>query len=283
MEDHFLDDPTDAHGGGHVTWRKYLVVPRLALAGLRPGPPPERAWENYWSDVHSTGPSGEVLWDGAGARELEWWESTARRFLDRSLSVVDVGCGNGRLSRLLADSFPAVLGVDVSAAAVELAAQEAAGRAGVSFRQLDVTDEAATAALAQELGPVNVVMRGVLHILEPQQRRQAAAGIARLLGDDGTLLLVETAFPGDSLEYLEYLGATHGRLPDPVARLIDNHMPKPAYIGPEQLAESFPADAWTTVATGEIGIEPVRLPGEASRHAIPGRWAALRRAGQPPA
>jgi SAM-dependent methyltransferase len=261
-----------------VTWRRFLLVPQLAAAGLRPAPPPERAWESYWSGVTGTGPGGDVLWDGAHERELRWWQETARLHLDPALPLVDVGCGNGRVARLLAGHFPSVLGVDVSQAAVDLAVRESDGVPGVSFRCLDMTAPGAGAALARETGSANVVLRGVLHVLGTQQRRAVVANLEQLVGPTGSVLLLETAFEGDSLSYLHYLGGTHRGLPAPVARLIQERLPKPRHVGPAQLADAFPAARWSTVAQGAVDIGPVQLPNRSEDHVIPGHHAVLRRA-----
>jgi len=262
-----------------MSWRRFLLVPRLALTGTRRAPPPEAAWEAYWRDVGTTGPDGEVLWDGAGEGELAWWRSVARRYLDAALPVVDVGCGNGRLSRLLAADHPTVVGLDVSPAAVERARRESEGLADVSFRVCDVTAEGVGRALAAELGPADVVVRGVFHVLDRQARRRAAAELADVLGDRGTLLLLETNWQGDLLGYLEHLGGRRGRLPGALARLVDYRLPRPSAFGPRELAETFPAPAWTTVASGPVEIVPVRGLGPASGRTIPGFSAVLRATG----
>jgi SAM-dependent methyltransferase len=259
-----------------MSWRKYLLVPVLALKGRRRRP--FDAWEAYWGAVHRTGPDGEVLWDGAGEQELHWWLDTARRHLDPSLPVLDVGCGNGRLSRLLAADFPAVLGVDLSPAAVEVAERESGGTPAVRFRQLDVTAAGAGAELAAELGPANVVVRGVLHVLDAQERRRAVATLHEVLGGRGALLLLETNWPGDLLGYLEHLGARHGRLPAAVSRLIEFGLPRPSRFGPSELGRTFPADEWVTVESGSVDIAPVRSLGPEAAVAIPGYHAVLRTA-----
>jgi SAM-dependent methyltransferase len=261
-----------------VSWRKFLLVPRLARTGLVGGraPSAHAAWEGYWRDVTTTGAEGEVLWDGAGEAELTWWRGTARAHLDRTLPVVDVGAGNGRLSRLLAEDFPAVLGVDLSEAAVERARQESLDVPRVSFEALDVTAEGAGERLLAQVGPANVVVRGVFHVLDADGRQRAAAELARVVAGRGTLVLLETNWQGDLLGYLEHLGGRDGRLPGPLARLIDYRLPRPAAFGAREVAETFPAATWTTVESGSVDIAPVRGLGTATGRTIPGFYAALR-------
>ena len=260
-----------------MSWRKYLLVPRLAAAGLRHRPRPDEAWQSYWSAVGSTGPDGEVLWDGAGDQEYGWWRDTMRRHLDPALPVLDVGCGNGRLSRLAAADFPRVLGVDVSPAAVDLARRESTGLDRLSFRTADITADGAGAALADELGPANIVVRGVLHVLGEAERSRAVAALGTVLGDRGTLVLLETNWPGDALGYLEHLGGRGGRLPPAVDRLVRFGVPRPSSIGPQELPGLFPAPGWTVVASGPVDISAVHSPGADGGRVIPGFHAVLRR------
>ena len=262
-----------------MSWRKYLLVPRLAATGTHRHRSPAEAWESYWGDVARTGPDGDVLWDGAGEQELAWWSASARAHLDPALPLLDVGCGNGRLSRLLAPAFPRVLGVDLSPAAVELARRESAGDGRVAFEVADVTADGAGDALAAELGPANVVVRGVLHVLDHEHRQRAARELATALGARGRLLLLETNWPGDLLGYLEHLGADRGRLPAVLARLIDHRLPRPDPFGPGELAETFPAPGWTTLASGPVEIDPVRGAGSAAGRTIPGFSAVVRTGG----
>jgi SAM-dependent methyltransferase len=265
-----------------VSWRKYLLVPRLAAAGLRHRPDPDEAWQSYWNGIASTGPDGEVLWDGAGEQELRWWRDTTRRYFDPTLPVLDVGCGNGRLARLMAADAPRVLGIDASPAAVELARRESAGLDRIAFRPADITGEGAGADLADDLGPTNVVIRGVLHVLGRDQRRRAIAALARVLGDRGTLVMLETNWPGDALGYLEHLGGRGGRLPPAVDRLVRNGLPRPSSVGPEQLVVLFPAPGWIVVDSGPVDIAAVRTRRTDVAGTIPGFGAVLRRSARLP-
>lgn len=244
-----------------MSWRKYLLIPRLALAGLRPARASGPAWDAYWAGIGRTGEGGDVLWDTADEAELAWLVELSRRHLDPALAVVDIGCGNGRQSRALAAHFPAVVGVDAAPAAVERARAETGPGPGPTFRVLDLTTPGAVDALA-DLAPANVFIRGVLHILTPAERVRLVASLPAVLGDRGVLLLVETAYPGDDLDLLEHYGARSGRLPPHLARLIDAGTPRPSHFGTEELDRYLPSPPWTRLASGpaELRVIGARMP-----------------------
>jgi hypothetical protein len=106
-----------------VSIRKFLLLPGLIRASVRLRRQGARGWEQFWSGVHRTGPGGEVLWDVAERTELDRCLHRAGHHFDPALPVVDLGCGNGRFTRLLATRFPVVVGVDMSASAIRLVAR----------------------------------------------------------------------------------------------------------------------------------------------------------------
>src|SRR5690349_21260148 len=119
--------------------RKLLLIPQLVWYGARAPRDQGKAWDRFWAGIARTGPGGEVLWDAAGKEELDGVLARSLARFDRSLPVVDVGCGNGRFSRLFAAHFPKVLGIDVSAHAVARAQDESRGVENASFRVLDAS------------------------------------------------------------------------------------------------------------------------------------------------
>ncbi len=256
-------------------WRKALLVPRLILTSLGAPRSQPRAWERYWSAVRRTGPHGEVLWDTDEPAEFDLFTAQLRQHADLSLPIVDLGCGSGRQARAMTGLAPRVVGVDASAAAIAHARREA-GAAPVDFRVADIAEPGLGERLAAELGDANVHLRGVLHVLDDDQRRTAADTIAALLGARGTLYLCETNHAGDPLDYLIDQGARLTHLPAPVHRLIRSGVRAPRHLDPAALAKLFPPSAWRTLAQGPTHMYavPVR-PGEGPQR-IPALYAVLR-------
>ena len=257
--------------------RRFLVLPRVIWYSARAPRDREQAWNTYWSGIGRGGPHGDVLWDAATDRELNRCRDQALSHLDGDLPVVDVACGNGTQTVLLADHFPSVVGIDVSADAVALARQRAQGRPSVSFRVLDVTRPGVGRALAAEIGAANVHIRGLLHVLDDAQRRSVAANLADLVGASGVVLLMETAFAGGALGYLERLGARLTEFPETVARCLRAGLPIPREFDSRQLARSFPSDVWRVLASGTTDLDVVVTSKAGKPATVPAYFAVLRR------
>ena len=112
---------------------------------------PDRRWDAFWRGVSQGSLREPVIWDaapGAGNEEIRHHLQVMAGAMDTSLPVIDLGCGNGTITRRLTDIFASVLGVDVSPQAVAAAHSAQPQVAGLSFRSLDATQPAAAAALA---------------------------------------------------------------------------------------------------------------------------------------
>lgn len=120
----------------------------------------------------------------------------ARRVQQRrgpdGLDVLDVGCGDGQLARSLAGPHRRVLGLDPSAAMVELARERHAGVAGLEFRQ--------GAFLEQGFAPASFDLVSFVASLHHMDEQAALAHAAELLRPGGRLVVVGLAAnrsPGD--------------------------------------------------------------------------------------
>jgi SAM-dependent methyltransferase len=249
------------------------MVPEVTRLAARAPRDPTEAWEGYWNRIRSTGTRGDVLWDPEIGREAEQYTGLISTFMDSTLPLVDVGCGNGRWTRRLAGGFPSALGVDVSASAVRRAEQESGERPGLSFRTLDLTRPGSGDLLHAELDDANVFVRGVFHVLRPSERRRLGSNLQDLAGTRGRVLLIETNYRGNALSYLQSLGAEPGAIPVPLQHAIAG-IPQPRAFGAAERRRAFPAEAWAVLADGPTGIEAVPMGGKAVT--IPGYLAMLR-------
>lgn len=260
--------------------RKYLLIPRLIKLSSAAPKDPLTAWDQYWGNIRSTGASGDVLWDSGSDHELKGYLPTLAQ-LDPALPVVDVGCGNGSFTRLLAQHFPHALGLDYSANAVERARLESAGITTASFAVCDMTapDAPQTVATALEAagwaGDANVFIRGVLHVLDRDGRATLAANLLPVVGTHGGVFLAETNFPGTPVDYVSHLGATHQSIPAPLEGAIRG-LPMPGRFGAAQCAKAFPTADWHLVTEGSASIETRPLSNPSVPDLIPGYFALLR-------
>lgn len=222
-------------------WRRVLTVPhviRTVRGGRRGG------WDGFWSGVTATGDGGDVLWDTSGTDEVRRYRELLAAHADPALPLVDLGCGNGRFTRALADLASRVVGVDVSPAAVERARAESGGSA-VTYQALDITAPSASGALRGELGQdATVFVRGVLHVLEAPERRRVEATVAALAGQRGVVLIAETRHIGSRLGYLERLGAGPRGIPRALGTVLGAGLPMPTAFGEAELDEFFPRSRW---------------------------------------
>ncbi|WGM19563.1 class I SAM-dependent methyltransferase [Paenarthrobacter sp. OM7] len=261
-------------------FRKYLLIPRLIRLSSAAPKDPRTAWDRFWGDIRSTGATGDVLWDSGSDHELNGYLPQMAQ-LDPSLPVVDVGCGNGSFTRLLAKHFPHALGLDYSANAVERARQESAGTTTASYAVCDMTapDAAQTVATALEAagwtGDANIFIRGVLHVLDRSGRAALAANLLPVVGTRGGVFLTETNFPGTPVDYVSHLGATRSSIPAPLEWAIRG-LPMPGRFGAAQRAKAFAAADWNLIVEGSASIETRPLSNPSTPDLIPGYFALLR-------
>jgi SAM-dependent methyltransferase len=253
------------------------LVAKVAALSLHRPSRPDRRWDAFWRGVSRGSLSEPIIWDaapGAGNEEIRHHLQTMANAMDTSLPLIDLGCGNGAITRRLAEIFPSALGVDVSPEAVAAARSAHPHVPGLSFRSLDATQPTATAGLWRELGDANVFVRGVFHVLSRRRQARVADSIETLLGTQGRIYLVETNVPGGALSYLRGLGATGQKIPGPLRQAI-SALPKPGHFGARQRSRVFPADRWTLIAEGATVLKTVPMETGGPPGSIPAYWAVL--------
>ena len=255
-------------------WDQMLLVPSVVRLASRAPRNPDAAWEGYWRGIRTTGRSGDVLWDSDSLAERTQYSDAVVAHFDPALPVVDVGCGNGTHTRWLASLFPRVLGIDVSKGAVEMASREAEGIQNADFIVLDAAGARAGELLLERLGPANVFVRGVFHVLKPDKQAAMAANLRTVIGNRGRVLLAETNFRGNSLGYLAELGATRQSMPLQLQRALEN-LPRPGHFGARERRSVFSDSEWQLIADGPVDIEVVPLNASGLSQWVPGYYALL--------
>jgi SAM-dependent methyltransferase len=257
------------------TWlTRALMVPRVAWLGKRTPKSLPDGWNHYWSSVRSTGVGGDVLWDTGDLGEIPVYLPIMQEHMDMTLPIIDIGCGNGRFTRRLAPYFPLTIGIDLSTSAIALARRESADTPEVKFEAFDATVAGATTGLAAKYAPSNVFVRGLFHVLSPSARVELAKNLLPLVGATGRVFFSETNFRGNGMEYLESLGVTPLRVPEPLQRAIRD-LPRPGHFGAEETAASFAAVDWELLVDGPSVIETIPLRGPTEPETIPGYFAIM--------
>ncbi len=251
------------------------MMPRVVALGAHVPRDPTVAWQRFWHDVRTTGNGGDVLWDLDTQDEFGRYRGLLDEHFDRSLPIIDVGCGNGRLTRWLATMFPLAVGVDVAATAIDRARAESGDQSGLEFVTVDSCEESAGPRLHDRYGDANVFFRGVLHVLDDPSRVATAITAHAIVGKSGGVFLAETDFRGSGLAYLEHLGATARSIPRPLLRAIGG-LPQPGHFGPVERAASFPADQWDIIIDGPTTIRTVPMRSADRPETIPGYVAVLK-------
>jgi 2-polyprenyl-3-methyl-5-hydroxy-6-metoxy-1,4-benzoquinol methylase len=110
----------------------------------------------------------------------------SKAFVSKAGRVLELGCGEGHLCRLLAAQGYDVTGVDISAVAIAWAqAKQAEHLPAIRFLQADISQPE---LLSTESGtePFDLIVDGnCLHCILPPQRQMFLANVFRLLSEQG--------------------------------------------------------------------------------------------------
>ncbi|QEV21213.1 class I SAM-dependent methyltransferase [Streptomyces alboniger] len=225
------------------------------------------AWESFWREAPKG--QGEVFWDAEPALTVGPHLALFEPHLAASdLPVVDLGCGNGTQTRFLADRFPHVLGLDLSAAAL-VHARLADPADQAEFRQFDAAEKSEAEQLHAELGDVNVYMRGVLHQCEPDDRQALADSVATLIGERGRAFLVEL---GEAAKPV-LMGLARGPAgPPPKLAPVFAHGIAPAEVDDEAVPRYLASAGLAILARGELPLLTTEFTPEGARIELPSTW-----------
>ncbi|WP_030612907.1 class I SAM-dependent methyltransferase [Streptomyces sclerotialus] len=224
------------------------------------------AWEGFWRDAPAG--EGEVFWDAAPALAAARHLPLFADHFDPALPVIDLGCGNGTQTRFLAERYPRVIGVDVSASAIDRARREDPAQVA-EYRQVDAADAAQVQALHEDVGEANVYVRGVLHQCAPEDRPRVVAGIARLLGRRGRVFLVE---PSEAAKAVLMSLVQRPDGPPPKVRAIFSHGIAPAEMPDGAVPDLLAAHGLEMSGSGRLPLITTETGSDGTPVEVPTNW-----------
>ncbi|MFI0719255.1 methyltransferase domain-containing protein [Streptomyces sp. NPDC021224] len=225
-----------------------------------------KVWESFWEAA--PGGRGGVLWDAEPELTVGRHLAHFAAHFDPGLPLVDLGCGNGTLTRWLAGRYDRVVGADLAHAAVARAARDDP-HGLAAYQQLDAVDTDAVRALHDELGDANVYLRGVLHQSEPADRARLVDGIATLTGHRGRVFAVE---PAEAAKGVLLTIAQDPAGPPPKLGAVLAHGIAPGEVADAALPGYFAAAGLTVLAAGEEPLVTAEFRSDGARIELPSQW-----------
>ncbi len=169
-------------------------------------------WDRQWTD-----PEFNPFWKTERPQK-EFIEAIDSGWFSKTERIIDLGCGNGEVSRWLADQGFAVLGVDYSSVAVENCRRLSAAQPNApTFAVADLCDP------DLQLEPAgSLIDRGCLHRIADKLWPVVAKNIARATIQGGHFLLLAGTFQRS--DFAHYRGArTEEQLKAHVERVFGSY------------------------------------------------------------
>jgi len=151
--------------------------------------------------------SASFHWDAAdyaanSSAQYQWGcELIAQLALRENESVLDLGCGDGKLTALMAQQARVVTGIDASPQMVTLAQRRWGGVRNMAFACVDAQQ------LIFDVAFDAVISNSALHWMEDQPA--VLAGVRRALKPDGRMLL-QTPASGNCAQFIEAVDRVRG-------------------------------------------------------------------------
>ncbi|MFT5764477.1 MAG: SAM-dependent methyltransferase [Saprospiraceae bacterium] len=177
-------------------------------------------WDQLWRQMQVSNES--ALWDVLPSEAISKDYSIFQSAFNSILPILDLGCGSGIQTGFLGSLYSTVIGIDASKKAIALA-QKQNDNSLLIFVQLNVLDKEAVTSFKKKTGDANIYLRGVLHQIPTEHRPAFIDHIKILMGEAGTLYLIETA-PNIQV-YIQDLASRFSQLPLPLKRVLTSHFP----------------------------------------------------------
>lgn len=226
------------------------------------------AWEQYWNKtlVNST----PILWDANVERAAAVDLDRFKHFLNPQLPLIDFACGNGTQTKLLAQFFPHVIGVDVSKSALEMASVEN-DAANITYRLLDGLEPQQAQQLHSQIGDANIYMRTGFHHIPIEKREILAQSLRILLGKQGVMYLIELG--AGCIDFFNSLAEMYGKIPYELS-LVMEHGISPGIVTAEDITLYFPD--FEILSQGEGLFQSIHKLPDGNYATPPAFWSVIK-------
>lgn len=226
-------------------------------------------WDTYWSSIHD---SSEVLWNVPHLLGVKVDFEHFQPFLkDSDLALIDFGCGDGTQTEFFAQYFTQVIGLEISQTAIELARYKAQKR-GLSITYEVLENLEKIQKIHERFGDANIYMRGVLHQIEDRERSLVAEQLKILLGDTGSIYIVELSSQAHNLLQQKIQAQ---EIPLGLAKVLESKI-KPGAVSLENLQSLFPSSDFTFLESGETFMA-INANSNGEFIQLPAQYAIIRR------
>jgi SAM-dependent methyltransferase len=206
-------------------------------------------WDRFYRSITSGG-GGTPLWEVPPEQSVELDFEIFGSEFQNGLPVVDLGCGLGTQAVFLATRFREVIGLDVSASAVELAHQKYQAD-NLHFAAIDERGAGFFRAFHARHGDCNVYLRGVIHQILDQDLPGFILNLRLLMGTKGKLFFMEVA--DDIHDYLESESPSFSRLPTLMKQALLSNLP-PRGLNLDSICELFPERDFVVLSRGRSSL-----------------------------
>lgn len=220
-------------------------------------------WDRYWNNIQDY---SEVFWNVPHLQGVKLDFERFQPFLkDSHLPLIDFGCGDGTQTQFFTQHFQKVIGLEISKAAIELARKQALD-AGISIDYYVLDNLQKVQQIHESFGDANIYMRGVLHQIQPQERSTVAEQLKILLGDKGTMYIVELSSQAHELLQQKI---QNQEIPIGLAKVLESKI-EPGAVSLEDFYTLFSPSDFSFLESGETFIttnaksnnESIKLPAE---------------------
>ena len=213
-------------------------------------------WESKWGD-----PRFDPFWK-TDQPQKELVDAIESGWFPKNQRVIDVGCGNGEVSRWLAGQAFAVLGLDYSAAAIENCRDLSAGQPNEpTFEVADLCGE------NLRLEPAfSLIDRGCFHRIVGKLRPFFAQNIAQATLEGGHFLLLAATFKDPRAAHYTGVRSAQGlrkHVEEIFGKYFTIEKAEPAVINATKGRKAMPAVAFwmvrqatrcSTIAVGMVAV-----------------------------